>query len=870
MSINIQNPFITGNKLFLPGDARVEINYSNVSKHFRQVFVLVKKSNEKLPIDFFKRSINEDTFNMMKENLVIWKTSVSILKNKNNIEKLVIVNQEKLKDFNQFSFDLQENNLVLPILNISFKNIINYLKNMEGISNLEEIYNYLVISHYLKDELQLISAKNKSHFESLIKNLEEANYWTFTYNCSTNLTKPFNKRRFNNIFRKLLKDKQNISTKNEKNNENYLEFVMKSKRYVDASSISNFKNYYISNNDKFTKKDILNLFCCLDKKQQYFLLCNLMVSKDYSRLVFNSHTLSDMGPVIKRNGHLFRYLMGYAWLNFYFEESIKKSKLKTTDNCVFDIDTVGRLPVFPFSHNFPKLNPYMPIMVSDKVLNSDKNINGVINYKINDSNTDFYTKGICPSLQYFRTRLNLFSTGYGDVDLFSGVEWEKHKIAIGGSVMSACLQVLHPLANMFKEKEDYLKILRFFAEYYSLADIDVMFLTNNVFEFIDRVAEFYNQIVVNVCSYTNAEPEHIKLSPSFHIHFFVKDSWIKENLVNENITFDFIFKNIEEASIKEMFKPFLKEELNKMVNETFKDKTEEEINEIKKKYPCYFQPYEEYCINIKIINNLKNSFNKKEEINKNNDLNDLNDETTIQKPSVYNKDIEVKVNYKFTIKSPHLNHSLELFMSKGEDHMNLVSQFHLPCVRAFYTGSNVYMTPSCIFAHMTYMNIDYKYFSGSKDPIEIINKNRMRGFGTWLNENEIENLVKYSSQVDFWSNIYGDNDLNSTDAPPGIIKNTVCGAKPFNNKLFHPRIVNPDYFYEVTPVELGEINFNSLKGNEIVTKTSALEEINKVFNITGEPSFMTNLQVINEEGYINPLQKWVIDAFWEMYESKVY
>jgi hypothetical protein len=35
------------------------------------------------------------------------------------------------------------------------------------------------------------------------------------------------------------------------------------------------------------------------------------------------------------------------------------------------------------------------------------------------------------------------------------------------------------------------------------------------------------------------------------------------------------------------------------------------------------------------------------------------------------------------------------------------------------------------------MNLDYKYFAGSQDPINIINKYRMRGFGCWLNMNEL-------------------------------------------------------------------------------------------------------------------------------------
>ena len=71
----------------------------------------------------------------------------------------------------------------------------------------------------------------------------------------------------------------------------------------------------------------------------------------------------------------------------------------------------------------------------------------------------------------------------------------------------------------------------------------------------------------------------------------------------------------------------------------------------------------------------------------------------------------------------------------------------LPIVRSYYDGNTVYITPSCISACMTFLNMDYKYFAGSKDPIEIINKYRSRGFGTILNENEIKRLLEYSSVV---------------------------------------------------------------------------------------------------------------------------
>ena len=98
-------------------------------------------------------------------------------------------------------------------------------------------------------------------------------------------------------------------------------------------------------------------------------------------------------------------------------------------------------------------------------------------------------------------------------------------------------------------------------------------------------------------------------------------------------------------------------------------------------------------------------------------------------------------NVKFKIDSQYLPHSFEIFSIKYKSFFSTVSKFHLPIVRSYYNGNNVYLLPSCISACMTMMNIDYKYFAGSKDQIDIINKYRMRGFGTYLNAKEKMKLI---------------------------------------------------------------------------------------------------------------------------------
>ena len=77
--------------------------------------------------------------------------------------------------------------------------------------------------------------------------------------------------------------------------------------------------------------------------------------------------------------------------------------------------------------------------------------------------------------------------------------------------------------------------------------------------------------------------------------------------------------------------------------------------------------------------------------------------------NVENYETNIGVTYKYKISSPYLQYPFELFMIKYS-FMSIVQNFHLPCVRCYYDGSNVFLTPSCISEHLTYMNLDYKYF----------------------------------------------------------------------------------------------------------------------------------------------------------------
>jgi hypothetical protein len=846
MELLISNPLMSGNKIYhtstVSSDDKtlssvqkantsqsIELSQSNISKYVQEVYVLVKKSDTQVPINFYKKEINNDVLQLMRENLLLWKVSVDIVKNKKMFDRICIFTKEHCEMFNQFGFVFNENNVVIPILNISFKNLIEYLNNSDGYT-LDKLYNIVLLSDYFGDNMN--NVKSQLHLQNKIKNLEESSYWEMPYNCLSNLTKSFKGRKFSRSFMK----KMEIN-KEDLDRDNYLEMIFKTSKYVDASNIiekNGYKLYNISAPCSYDKDEIYQLMKTLDKKNQFFMFSNLMVSKKYCHLVVNNEKVLDlMKDELSSKTSLYRYLMGYAWLRFYFEESIKKRNIDIKDEFIFDINTASKLPIYPFDIKFPKLNPYMPIMVSDEVLKPETNIGGIKNYKYNETSKQYCNQGIC-TLSEFKRRLNLFVTNNPDYNLFNDIEWQKWKVSLSGSIMSACIQKQHPLLNMFNEKTMDEKLVRYFNEYYASSDIDVMFWYENTLEYMEAVENFFNQIVVNTCViYTPyAEPEHVKLNKLFQLHYKVNEDWVKKNIVNENITFDFVYKNADDSEIKSLFKPFIVKDYQMYIDKELVDFDEEEKINLKKRYPDFFLKADDFDIKIHI---------------------NLNKESVEPTTSV-------KINYKYRITSPYFNHPLEIFKIHGTGQMGAVSQFHLPCVRALYNGDNVYLTPSCISAHLTFMNIDYKYFAGSTDPIEIINKNRMRGFGTWLNETEIKDFLKYSFKVPFWNNLYGGNPNTKL----GITSS--MGCLPLSHKLFHPRMINADEYYDAPPVSLDNGYNDSFKGEEILTVDDFINEIKFKNKDKLDYSGMEKFVTIDSNGYIKPLQKWIIEAYYNYME----
>jgi len=866
MSI-IENPFLN-NKTSLfyneetTGDV-VELDQQNIAKYYKHIYIIVKRNNNPINPEFYNWQLSQEVLNEVSSNLLLHKTSVKVLKNKIHWDNIIVMSREQLLPFNIFNYNLEPKNIVVPIFNIEYKNLLIYLEQFDSNNTLQTVYNMKVLNKYfgISDSNYQVNEK----ISNIINSLEESNYWTNYYNCLSNMTNTFKQRKFSfqasriknktiaSLLEKISVNKNLVSQNEDYIKELDIKKIKPKDKFVDVSTMmenKGFKLYRVSENCEFTRDDINQLFATINDKQRFLLFSNLMVSKKYCHLVVNNyHILNLMASEIKRFAPLFRYLMSYAWIRFYFEECIKKSYVKQSDEFIFDINTASKLPVFIFNHTKPKQNPYMPILVSDEELKPYDNLLGIPEY-IDNKSINHNNQGIC-NLEEFRVRMNIFCTSNPNNNLFDGFNFEESKVAITGSIMTACLQKQHPLMSRFSNcntlTEQY---NNFFNEYYAKSDIDVMFIAKDNYIFVDNVTKFFNQIIINICSTNSyAEPTHIKLVLNKLGYLFVSEDFVEKNIhfgSNNNYTnkINYVIENIEEDFIKEKFKPFYDQMILEKQKGLSKEFSEEELTNLKIKYPDLFVTD---GIDFKIYVNKKFKEDCFENLNKS------------------NNNIDLIYTYKYKIESPYLNHNFELFPIKYDDFFSVVSRFHLPCVRAYYNGSNVYMTPSCVSAHMTYMNLDYKYMAGSKDPLDIINKNRMRGFGTWLNSDEKKLFVKYSREVPFWNNLYTVNS-NASDE---IAAKNIFGSMSLNHKLYRPRLYNMDDFINFTYVETTNRYVDSNLPKQIIYDDSTTSETIKRFkSITFKECNLDNFTSIDKDGHIIPLKKWIITTVYELFLSE--
>lgn len=859
---------------------------NDLFKEFGYLYFISLQDNYDFESYMYDKMISTEQLSNIKKMIVITPSTSKILSGSMR-KYLTICSPDIFNSYNvydKYGRKIVANEPVFICNLIQFKHKIveQYLKQFDGISSFIDIYNALILNEFFGQD-NYNSTIKQNHIQ-MINNMEESNYFTKKNNCELNITYKFESRTFNLSLGDRMKDEtvQKVLKKLEESkleDNNYLAFLFRKANYLDASSaLSNgYKLYRISNNpltESLTKDNFNTLFNKLSFEERYYMIMNCMISKDLSHLIINNEYILKYITESKDNknltfmnkySQLIRYLLGYTWLIMYMEESIKKSYITTNNRFVFDIDTAALLPYFPYPINNLHFCPYLPILIRSENLNSVKNILGA--NQLNFIHPQKYTRYGVADKQTFIERFNIFVSGLNSkTNVLENVNF--NNLAISGSIMACCLPNFNTImANFMKSAPSYeVKFLEFATEYYKDADIDVMCNIPDVFNFVDKINEFKNTIESNLIKI-----HKIKTGIEVTTLFSNKSAAI---MINKDFIKTYI-NNMEYTDvIMNINTPYVKNIVYKHYINWHKDFLAKSLAENQDKFnnPSYHELFDLVPLDQINIVFIKTKKDKEDDMKpvvpeeKEQEVNIEIDDLEFEKDVLEEKDdIQVvdtpdnniafipKINYKFRISSPYLPHNFELFQTKYPEFFATVSRFHLPIVRSYYDGNTVYMLPSCITACMTQINIDYKYFAGSKDPIEIINKYRMRGFGTILNEKEIGRLIEYSNMVPKWKELY---DIN-IQSNASVLK--ILGHLPVDSKFFKPSM----YLDKKNTLYT---NILTLYCNTIPTNPiDIIKQIKTIYNTSSCTDLydMSTLTTINSNGYISPVKKWLIQAFYD-------
>ena len=697
------------------------------------------------------------------------RVSTSILNNKYFYYRANIVEDKLLKRFFPAeSFNTTE--IIITMVDMPATNLQNIFVPINSLDKVLETVNlYKRYNKYFDENL-----------ERLITSIPSNNYWGNKKHCNINITELFTLRDFqskkDSKFIMICKPNDPFAVANpDGDTAIYPQRIKNKDKYCDigVSIKKNRKGFFATIADKDYKQIVTNIFKQMGDSQKYkYLLANhLLISKDYPNTVINNPEVLDMiQPLIAKYPGAFKYSIGYAWINLYLEETLYNTKSNKKHRHVFDINTASKLPVFPFTMNDIKQNPYMTLLLDDKQINPDGNcmpLNVIKNY-------DGY--GIA-TLPEFHRRLNIFITGDPEQDIFKGLDW--NKFALSGSIIPACLPKKSPFIDAIMKQTNCNEDQAFkqvVIKYYKSSDIDIMCNDKSFFKFLDSGVDVFNIIKIN----TNSDDTNSSIEPIKSVAISVTKQFFTDTLQDFNTknnltwTLQEYIDNMNDDRIKQyLYNIYVGTKVHIINN--FQDNTNVLHQEYAKIIPfdrltLYYVEYD--------LDSIKYLRETEWVLCRNNFLtnNKVSDKEN-------NRVIKFSENYRFKFKFNKIGREIEYFKIGSEDFFDVVARFHLPCVRAYYQGNNVYMLPSCITAMMTGINIEYKYFAGIRNPVEIINKYMQRGFGIILNTEELRQFQEFNSKLPE-DNLF--KLTNNTDT-------SLFGVRNINHKSFQGFTTDYDY-----------------------------------------------------------------------------
>jgi hypothetical protein len=792
--------------------------------------------------------------NLMKINkfLVLIRAPIELLRNKQHKFMCNIVKQQYLNIFNHNNLVLDEDELVILMPNINQDQTKIYISLYQNYTIEEELTNKIVLDFYKNEDKNVLEEISRRILFS-----KDTDYWTVYKNCKINMSNLFNARSCSYVSFTAHQRKQKMNMHNsgglgdiDDNNisefitdnsiSNYEHVVATKRRYIDPS-ITNMYNYekvYEITQPTITNDDFLRLFnMCTIEYDVYNLVCAILISKNNCHLVINNYdVLNILQPFFNKYAPILNNIMGYVWIVMYMEECITKTKTVTTSRYVYKLSTANKLPFYPYTSADAHNNPYLPILVSNEKLISDKNLWGLKMIK------GYKHYGIA-NMAEFKRHFNIFCTGKYDKNLFEGCDWTN--VAASGSFMTACLQKRSPLIDAYNVNgncnDDKLYELMF-ADEYKTSDIDVIICSEDAFKFIDKVRHIYSVVKKNVKELnkkSNVSLESFKtLFIEVHIDYFVKLGFTKQ----------YIMDNLDTNEIREIIYGIyykIKIKHNKNNRDTIQNNA----------YEAFYNPVDYSDMKLKITyngiiefendikNNNDNSISFRQYIKQNELKNIINNP---ESNPVY---IMISEGLKYRIHASSMLHPIELFPITNNEPFFIVSKFHMCNVRAYYVGETksspeeVYMLPSLITSMLTYMNLDIKYVTGKQCSPEIILKNLSRGYGLFINSDEKKQIEKYCKFDKKWNALLG-----------SVKMQTNYGGLMINNSLLHPSCWNEN------DKKIKKAHIINTSHVYINTVAEYYDEWKNRYNYdpSEHPIDLLKLKCINKNGYIIPIDRTYI------------
>ena len=800
----------------------------------------------------FSDPSNKNLCGIKQINEIIFK---KLMYNQIHQNERFIIPKRKLETEFETSINIDKDELeVLLLTQLTEQQINNYLETYEEPNEIDNYIDFLAVTNYIQINPNKFKIKKK--FNLMLESISE--YWEDPSNCNFSLTQKFIDRKFNNsnYIRNLNGNLNGNNSLSNIDNEinwnssevNYLNDIVKynnHSNYTEKNKDTLSNKYYLS---KLTHNEFIMIYQNIPTEyMKYNFICNILCSRSHCHLVINSYDFLKLTkPIFDKYKIVFKYLIGYSWLTLTNEEYNIYNKITDSDRIIFSIDTANLLPVFPFSWDDINQNPYASILIDKDVLGIKKNclsLNMMKNYE------KYY--GVCNSEEFCR-RLNIFVNGVNNKGILDYIDWSC--CCVTGSVMTACGMKYNPLIDMCKtsnnEKLTDDDLASYFFHYYQDSDIDLICNKDSIIDFIDVVNDLVNKLPKNEpITIENVHSSTIIMSDEF-ISNEIEN--IKKILNNEQINLNYIKSNFSSLNIKNYFYdkfyiPWKTEQFEKIT------KLNKHNNLLFKEY-LKLTPVEEFKI-YTLDYELDTDHMEQKDYEKYFYLDDLDnidnfDNLNLKSHNNKNKLVaKLSESFRFKLKSPGTK-TFEIFKSRDKNFFSLVSKFHMGFVRAIWDGTTVKCLPSYITSMMLQLATDYKYFSSIRNPIEIINKYRSRGFGIILNDFEKFHMAHYNSikQKD-------DVNLKWIDMYKANFKNKKSIENIFGVKKSSDDIFKPSKFFMGFPEDC----FKNITHETTSTFEESFDSL-----ITPASVSLSKFKAIRDNGKINPLSREVIIMGWNL------